>query len=155
MNCDKCEHVLDEDECIIFEELSALESALTADTLKSLVYIAGYLSANTSSDEDTKYYYERYEAHLGSLSRGGLKIPTDKCCQFTAFAYIMFETVKDVTCRKSLLRIFQFITKQQDFQMTDIQCRKLSNNLFKNYSLLCSPHSAKEGSVKVLKLSST
>ena len=136
-----------------FYSLSDVESELNIDVLKCFVYIAGYISTPTCSNEDTKFYHETYGSYFDTLNRGGLKIPSDKCCQFTVFCYIMFQAVKDKTCRKSQIRIFHLVSEKHDLQMTEVQCRKLANIFFKNYCLLCSPNTRKESSVKVLKLS--
>ena len=102
---------------------------------------------------ETKLLYEKYGTYMRNMDRGGLKVPNDRCCQWIFFCYIMFETLKDSTCRKSLSKIFHLVSETCDFGMTEKQVRRLCNIFFKNICLFSSHHSGKEGVLKVLKLS--
>ena len=87
------------------------------------------------------------------MDRGGLKVPNNRCSRWTVFCYIMFETLKDSTCRKSLSEIFHLVSETNDFGMTEKQVRRLCSIFFKNICLFSSHHSGKEGALEVLKLS--
>ena len=101
--------VLNEEECEHFDELAVLEMTLEATTLSSIVHIAGFACRKMCGEnlEDTRYYYEKYGDFTKDLSRGGLTIPGDKFCQWTAFSYIMFDWIKEKLCRKSLSRVLR------------------------------------------------
>ena len=121
------------------ENLPDLEVHISEQVHMSLVYISGYVCRTESEEDgDSKLFYEKYGTYMRNMDRGGLKVPNDRCCQWTVFCYIMFETLKDSTCRKSLSKK---------------QVRRLCNIFFKNICLFSSHHSGKEGVLKVLKLS--
>ena len=48
------------------------------------------------------------------MDQGGLNIPTDSYCQWAIFWYIMFNSVKDVTCRRSLNNLFLLVSDRYD-----------------------------------------
>ena len=70
------------------------------------------------------------------MDKGGLKVQNDRCCQWTVFRYMMFETLKDSTCRKSLSKIFHLVSETYDFRMTEKPVRRLCNIFFKNICLV-------------------
>ena len=142
----------------VLENLPDLKVHISEQAHMSLVYIFGYV-CRTESEEDreseTLHYTMKkvWNIYMRNMDRGGLKVPNDKCCQWTVFCYIMFETLKDSRCRKSLSKIFHLVSETYDFGMTEKQVRRLCNIFFKNISLFSSHHSGKEGALKVLKLS--
>ena len=109
--CPACSYVLCEEGSEIFGNLSELEQSISLETKMSLVYIAGYV---TRKDKElcenellaqTNLYYEKSGHFTVSLDRGGLNVPSDCACQWTSFCFIMFNTVKDKVCRRSLCNI--------------------------------------------------
>ena len=75
----------------------------------ALVYIAGYItkSDNQLSQCKTHFYYEKYEKYINLTDRGKLKVPFDHTCQwFFFFCLILFHTIKEKVCYKSLSNIF-------------------------------------------------
>ena len=152
--CSKCDFALNDDHFRLIESLGKMEDKLSEDVKMALVYIAGYISSKDPENEcNSFFYYEEYGAYVKNMNRGGLNVPDDACCQWTFLSYIMFYAIKEVTCRKSLTKIFVLISNSYGFHITNIQCRRLCNIFFKNYSLLCTPRSDKETKLKVLKLS--
>ena len=153
-SCEKRSYGLDEAGCSVADNLPELKDNLSDEVRMSLVYISGYVSKSSGlEDEDTSFYFQMHGSYLKNLDRGGLKAPSDNCCQWTIFCYIIFNFVKDVTCRKSLSNIFHLVSEKYDFKMTYSHCRTLSKIFFKNYCSLCSPLSNKEHSLKRIKLS--
>ena len=151
--CDKCLYVLDSEKCDVFDALVHLENSVSTDVKMALVYIAGYVTRKDDPNiDDTQYYYQKFGSFLKNLDRGGLNVPTDTYCQWTVLCYIMFHSVQDVTCRKSLSKLFLSISEKYNFGITRAKSYILCNIFFKNYSLLFSPKSDKECALKVLKL---
>ena len=152
--CEKCHYDLEQSHYDVLENLPDLEVHISEQVHMSLVYISGYVCRTESEEDgDSTLYYEKYGTYMRNMDRGGLKVPNDRCCQWTVFCYIMFETLKDSTCRKSLSKIFLLVSEIYDFGMTEKQVRRLCNIFFKNICLFSSHHSGKEGSLKILKLS--
>ena len=109
--CFKCNYNLDDRLIVVMDNLLALESSLPEDVVMCLVYIAGFLSMGADRNEqDTRVYYESYGSYFKTMNRGGLTNPSDKCCQWTIFCYIVFFTVKYFTCRTSPKNILSNIT---------------------------------------------
>ena len=153
--CDRCDYNLNEDECEHFDDLAALEMSLEPTTLSCIVHIAGFACRKmcVGNLEDTRYYYEKYGDFTKNLSRGGLSIPGDKICQWTAFSYIMFDRIKEKVCRKSLSRVLRQISDCHNFGIEDPQLKALSNTLFSIHCKKSSPLQGKETKQKVIKLS--
>ena len=128
------------------------------ETKISLFYISGYVTRHDDIDENellqttTMFYYEKYGQFTKDLDRGGLKIPTDKTCQWVNFCFLLFDAVRDRICRRSLSCIFLKISKLYSFDMTRKNAEVLSNIFIKNYCRTCTPRSGKEPSQKILKL---
>ena len=115
----------------------------------SLVYIAGYVTRNDDPvSDDTQFYFHNNGSFLKTMYQGGLKIPTDSYCQWAIFCYIMFNSVKDVTRRRSLNNLFLLVSDRYDFKISKKQCYTLCNIFFKNYSSLFSPRSDKVSGLK-------
>ena len=122
------------------------------DVTMALLYNAGYVTPKDDPNiDDTQYYYQKFGSFLKNLDRGGLNAPTDTYCQWTVLCYIMFHSVQDVTCRKSLSKLFLSISEKYNFGITRAKSYILCNIFFKNYSLLFSPKSDKGCALKVLK----
>ena len=156
--CDSCNYKMDEQAAEVFDNLPELENSLTLDTKNSLVYIAGYATRKDdelSEDEMlsvTTFYATKYGSFTDRLDRGQLNIPHDRACQWTFFCFIIFNSVKDKICRKSLSSIFSKVSDHFDFKMTEKHSRIISNIFIKNYCRETTPRSTKESSQKVLKL---
>ena len=158
--CSSCNSFnLNEEAIEIFDNLEELEKSLTIETKMGLVHIAGYVTRKDldMSDEDlfdiTTFYYDKFGGFTDELDRGHLNVPTDAAVQWSFFAYILFQCVKDFICRSSLSKIFLKISEHYKFGMKSHHCRILSNVFIKNFCLESTPRNSKETSLKVLKLS--
>lgn len=157
--CSSCTYLLCEEGAEVFDNLTDLESSIPLETKMSLVYIAGYITrkdADLSENEmleQTTFYHQKYGKFTNELDRGGLNIPSDCCCQWTFFCFILFNTVKTKVCRKSLCNIFMAVSEFYSFNMLKKHGQILSNIFLKNYCIESTPRSDKEPAVKVLKLS--
>ena len=127
--CASCTHVLCEEGSEIFDNLETLESSHSDATKMTLLYIAGYVVRNNYDEEKllehTAFYYEKFGKYIKSLDRGGLKIPSDTTCQWVFFSFILFHTVKEKVCRKSLSRIFMLVSEFYFFDMAQKHCNTL------------------------------
>ena len=119
-DCNNCKYTLDQESSEAVDNLPVLKTSVHADVKQSLVYIKGYITRkdNKPSGEGTFLYFERYGSYTRALNRGGLSIPGDSVCQWTIFCYIIFNLIKDIACRVSLIDIFQKIS---DFYMFNIE----------------------------------
>ena len=150
---------MNEEICELFDHLSYHEDKISVDNKMSLVHIAGYVTrkdielTEEQMLETTTFYYQKYGKYTDTLDRGWLNVPTDNACQWTFFAYLMFNAVKDHVCRKSLSTIFVDISNTFGFGMNSHHSRILSNILFNNHCKLMNPRSTKQTKLKVLKLS--
>ena len=150
--------VLSEEGAEVFDNLPELEQSLQLQTKLSLIYIAGFITRKdndltNSNIETTRFYYEEYGKLLDGVNSGGLNIPTDCCCQWTFFSFILFNTIKSKVCKISLCNVFMAISEYYSFNMSRKHGNILANILLKNYCLDSTPRSNKEPAVKVLKLS--
>lgn len=160
-SCGDCEFRLESSEraCETVDNLEELELSLPQETKEVLVYIAGYVTRNDAEEDEkallghTSFYFEKFGAYTNSLDRGGLKVPSDRACQWTMFSFIVFEVVKDSVCRTSFTKIALGLSDMFDFQMDNRHARILSNILIKNYCVAATPRSSKEPVLKRLKLS--
>ena len=157
--CSKCGYLMDAKASEIFDELEKLEETISKDTKISLCHIAGYVTRydDEMSEEEslgvTTFYFQKYGSFTRSLDRGGLKVPTDSACQWTFFSYLMFNTVKENVCRKSLVNLFMVISMMHGFNMKKEHGNRLANIFFKNHCIQATPRSTKEAKQKVIKLS--
>ena len=156
--CDQCGFLLDEDGSEIFDNLEDLEMKILKETKMSLVHMAGYVTRHDHLTEKelfdvTTFYYQNYGDYTKSMDRGGLNVPSDSACQWTFFCYLLFNSVKDKVCRKSLANLFMLINEMHTFNMDRHHANVLSNIFFKNYCIDSTPRSTKESKQKVLKLS--
>lgn len=157
--CDQCGYLLDDNTIKVFDELAALEEKIEKETKISLCHIAGYVTRHDILSDDelfscTNFYFQKYGTYTKSLDRGGLNVPTDKACQWTFLCYIMFNSVKDLVCRKSLANIMMMISDAHGFEMKRSHGNTLCNIFFKNYCVEVTPRSTKEPKKKALKFSS-
>ena len=157
--CDKCGYLLDDKTAQVFDELAALEENIVKKTKISLCHIAGYVTRNDILTDDelfntTTFYFKKYGTYTKSLDRGGLKVPSDKACQWTFFSFMMFNSVKKLVCRKSLANIMMMISEAYNFEMKRSHAITLCNIFFKNYCIECTPRSTLEPRLKVLKFTS-
>ena len=156
-SCDNCCRKMTERECELVSDLEELEAKLSDETKMSLVYISGYLERHhqeMDSDGSSSTYYQLYGKFIDSISRGGLRKPSDETCQWVILCYIFFvgmEFSKGV-CRTSLCEYFDQIKTIHRFNIPFQFCRCLSNILLNNRSKFCSPHSTREPAQKLLKL---
>ena len=155
--CASCTYVLCEEGSEIFDNLETLESSLSDATKMTPLYIAGYVVRINYDEEKllehTAFYYEKFGKYIKSLDRGGLKIPSDTTCQWVLFSFILFHTVKEKVCRKSLSRIFMLVSEFYFFDMAQKHCNTLANIYLNNYCASMTPRSGKEPAMKILKLS--
>ena len=154
--CVLCSYKLSEEASEVFDNLESLEVSLPEQTKKALVYIAGYI---TRKDEEkpedellnqTEYYFEKYGDYTQMIDRGGLKTPSDSSCQWTFFCVILFHTVKDNVCQKSLSQLFMKVSEFYQFKMDHRHCVILSNICFNNYCKFVTPRSSKEPVVEAI-----
>ena len=155
--CDKCKTSLTEQECEIIDNLSTLEDKVPEETTSSLIYIAGYVQkkGGQAKENDTVFYFEKYGKYLESINRGHLIIPQDCIVQWCIFCLIFFVQLSNIKCHNFVANAFVFISNFYEFNVLPKHCRILANIFLANYSILCTPRSTKEASLKVLKLSST
>ena len=152
-----CLDILCEEVSEIFDNLEELELSILLETKMSLVYIAGYVTRKDTELtenqmlEQTTFYHEKYGKLTDSLDRGGLNIPSDCSCQWTFFCFILFNTIKDKVCRKSLCNIFMQVSEFYCFNMQKHHGNILSNVFLKNYCLNVTPRSGKEPAFKSVK----
>ena len=157
--CENCEYRLDETTTQTFDNLPALEDKICRETKMSLVHIAGYVTRRDGelSEEEllnvTMFYFKEFGDYTKKLDRGGLNVPTDNICQWTFFCYMIFNSVKNQVCRKSLSKIFMLISTTYEFHVQQRHANILSNIFFKNYCVESTPRSSKEAKQKVIKLS--
>ena len=143
-DCLNCGYLLHEEACHVFDTLPHLETKISTDVKMSLVYIARYVTRNDDPvSDDAQFYFHNFGLFLKTMDWGGLNIPTDSYCQWAIFCYIMFNSVKDVTCRRSLNNLFLLVSDRYDFKISKKQCYTLGNIFFKNYSLLFHPNPIK------------
>ena len=151
--CENCDYVLNEEESELFDQLPSLESDLSKEILANIVHIAGYVTRKSISEDqdETYHYYEKYGKFTSSLSRGGLKIPGDKACQWTALSFIIFDSVKNKVCRTSLTQIFLKISDFHELEIDLLKARILANTFLSIFCKNTSPRQQKETKQKVLK----
>ena len=160
-SCQACNFVIEShmQGCETLDSIEQLEASVSVETLKALVYIAGYITRHDpelnedSSLDVTMFYYERFGGYFKDLDFGGLKVPTDNACQWTIYVYILFSVVKDSVCRTSLCNLAISISDTFKFHMEMRHARILSNILLKNHCFQETPRSSKEPALKRLKLS--
>ena len=155
-SCATCDRSLDELEAETMDNLIELEDSIPRETMLSLVYIAGYIEKlNKVRSMDTMFYYEKYCDYFTALDRGNLTKPTDSIVQWTVFCFIFVAQIIDHSsqvCGKFLTDQFAAISTKYSFGATLKQCRSLANTWLKNYSIMSTPRSAKEASLKEIKL---
>ena len=69
------------------------------------VQMAGYVTWNGELSEEelfnaTSFYYNEFGEFTKKLDCGGLNVLTDNICRWVFFSYIIFNSVKNFTCRK-------------------------------------------------------
>ena len=137
----------------VFDSVPNLEDKLNADTMLSLIYIAGCVERKHQGETaDTTEYYERHSAYLDALDRGELCVPGDNIAQWTIYCFVLFIQFSEDLCRKFVIAQFTDIAEKYCFDVTPSQCRVLANIFMNNYSILKSPDSTKEARLKELKL---
>ena len=155
-SCATCDRSLDELEAETMDNLIELEESIPRETMLSLVYIAGYIEKlNKESSMDTMFYYEKYGDYFNALDRGNLTKPTDSIVQWTVFCFIFFAQMMDRSskvCGKFLSVQFAAIATKFLFEVNQKQCRALANTWLKNFLVMSTPRSAKEASLKEIKL---
>lgn len=143
------------------DNLETLEDSVPFETKSALVYIAGYVTRkDPESDEatllgQTTFYHHKYGEYTNSLDRGGLKVPSDRACQWSIMCFVLFNVVKDSVCRRSFIRLAMTVNDMFQFDMEVRHARILANIFLKNLCLVETPRSTKEPALKRLKLSET
>ena len=61
--------------------------------------------------EDTYYFCEKFGSYLDELNRGGLTKPGDTVVQWVMYSHIIFNSVVEHVCRKSLSNVFMIISE--------------------------------------------
>jgi len=157
--CQDCSFTMDENTAEVFDNLPLLEEFLIIDTKMSLVYIAGYVTRKDGEiGEDellsvTTFYHQKFGSFTDGVDRGMLNIPNDRACQWTFFSYILFSSIKQKVCQKSLSTALDNIASHYSFNMSKLHSRTLSNIFLNNHCIASTPRSSKESQQKVLKLS--
>ena len=157
--CDMCGAGVTEEIAEIIDNLPKLEESLSIDIKQSLVHIAGYATRKDAEPSDlemldrTTFYASKYGDFTDKLDRGLLNIPHDKACQWTFFCFILFNSVKDKVCRKSMAAFCSLISDHYNFDMTAVHARIISNVFLKNHCRESTPRNSQEPKQKVLKLS--
>ena len=151
-SCERCSFYLNEEKCLIFDNLPELENILSIYVKMSLIYIAGYVARNDEDSDDSYFYYEKFRYFTDEINRGGLNVPGDFVCQWVIYCYIMFCEVADNTCISSLCNLMMLISESYQLNMNRKYGVILSNIFLKNYCSLYSPRSQKEPKQKILKL---
>ena len=129
--CTMCTHWLSEEQCQLVDNLSEEENKLADDENIFLIYIAGYITRkDLETQEDTFLYYEKYGSYIKQLDRGGLKHASDF---WVILSSILFDSVRDYICQKSLTEIFYYISKSFRFIKTSCHWKTLTNILINNY----------------------
>ena len=116
-----------------FDNLENLEPSLSSEIKMALVYIAGYITRNGNqpSECETHFYYEKYEKYSNLTDHG--KIPSDHTCQWLFFWFILFNTIKEKVCYKSLSNIFMLISEFHFFQYGQKACNYFRKYSFENF----------------------
>ncbi|XP_076437845.1 uncharacterized protein LOC143277020 [Babylonia areolata] len=158
-SCPDCVFNLEQDEkaCQAVDDIETLEDLVSDENKSVLVYIAGYVTRKDTDYEEgqTSFYFDKYGQYTKSLDRGGLKVPSDRACQWTIFSFIIFNVVKNSVCRHSFMRIALALSDMYEFHMKERHARIVANILIKNYCRDATPRSTKEPALKRLKLSET
>ena len=153
-SCNNCFRRLNEQECEVFDNLPELEDKVQAESLLSIVYIAGYVQRKNGYDyTDTKFYYIKCGAYIDDLNRGGLVIPFDNIVQWCIFCFILFEQLSEEFCQSFLMKQFLSVSEKFQFGIDERHCRTLANIFLKNLAIIKSPRCSKESRQKVIKLS--
>ena len=111
--------------------------------------MAGYVTRHDDLSEDdllevTMFYFQKYGSFTSSLDRGGMKVPTDKAGRLAFFSFILFNTVEDKFCRKSLTNLLVLVSQMHTFNMTRKHALTLSNIFFNNHCKQMTPCLRKE-----------
>ena len=78
--CDDCGYVLDDGECLVYDDLPLLEDKIEHETKMSLAHMAGYVTRHDILDDDelfntTTFYFQKYGTYTKTLDRGDLNVP--------------------------------------------------------------------------------
>ena len=155
-SCKNCNRKPSDQECEILDNLAALEKSINTATLNALVYVAGYIQfqAGSLNECSTKFYADKYGLYMNNINRGGLIIPEDMIVQWIIYCYIFFVNIHNIDmCRNFLISCFEMISEKFSFNVSVRHARVLGNIFLKNVSLLTTPKSYKEASLKAIKLS--
>ncbi|XP_065660880.1 uncharacterized protein LOC136084588 [Hydra vulgaris] len=132
-SCERCGFYLNEEKCLIFDNLPELENILSINVKITLIYIAGFVVRNDKDSDDSYFYYEKFRDLTEEINRGGLTIPGDLVCQWVIYCYIMFREVADNTCISSLCNLMMLVSESYQLKMNRNHGVTLSNVFFKNY----------------------
>ena len=115
--CKKCGFLLTEEMCSIVDDLPTLEKKISIDIIAALICIAGHVIRKEKQTEDTYFLYEKYGGYTSELNRGGLAKPDDSVSQWVIYSYIIFQTVADHSCRKSLCNLLMVVSELYNLNM--------------------------------------
>ena len=130
-----CDYKLCEEGSEIFDNLESLEPSLSNEIKMALVYIAGYITRNDNqpSECETHFYYEKYGKYTNLTDHGKLKVPSNHTCQWLFFCFILFHTIKEKVCYKSLSNIFMLLFEFHFFQYGEKACFYFCKNSFEKF----------------------
>ena len=85
----------------------------------ALVYKAGYITRNDNqpSERETHFCYKKHGKYTNLTDCGKLKVHSDHTCQWLFFCFILFHTIKEKVCYKSLSNIFMLISEFHFFNI--------------------------------------
>ena len=84
----------------------------------AFLYIAGYITKNDNQPSECEtHFYEKYGKYTNLTDCGKLKVPSYHTCQWLFFCFILFHTIKEKVCHKSLSNIFMLISEFNFFNM--------------------------------------
>ena len=82
---ERCGFYLNQEKCLIFDNLPELENILSTYVKMSLIYIAGYVVRNDEDSDDSYFYYEKFRYFTDETNCGGLNVPGDFVCQWVIY----------------------------------------------------------------------
>ena len=101
-NCSKCGYLPDEMACQTFDNLPDLETKISKDIKKSLLYITGYVRRKNcltkeNISNNTSFYFQEYGNFLKEINCDSFKL--DNTIEDMLFCFIIFSVIKLRTCR--------------------------------------------------------
>ena len=82
------------------------------------------------SECETHFYYEKYGKYTDPEK---LKVFSDHTCQWLFFCFILFHTIKEKVCYKSLSNIFMLISELHFFNIEKKHASIFANIVLENF----------------------